>query len=161
MRIWSGSLFAAGLTGAWSFPWVAPLATLNRGLPDAELKALSRVIREYLRRDGGKFTAGLPAIAPLPFSPDDTPAFAFGPTLDITLPETFFDDAGLEPISPAVLGAALLQHPPPGNLPDPPQVSFRAAALAVARFRPLPPHRGHWDGHSLEWEIGKLHWLPK
>ncbi|MCL2190637.1 MAG: hypothetical protein FWB79_01460 [Treponema sp.] len=148
MRAWSGSLFAAGLPGAWSFPWVAPLAALDRGLSRGELKSLSRALRE--RND--RLTAGPPALAPVPLG--DGQAFAFGPSLDLALPDGFFRPR--DAISPTVLGAALLHGPAPGGLPEPPRVSFRAAALAVARFRPLPG-----GGLSLEWEIGELHWLPK
>ena len=82
-------------------------------------------------------------------------------------------------ISPAVLGAALALGPVPEGLPAPPQISFRAAALAVMRLRPLPAgegdgrgsahgygsaggsHGAGWDGMSVEWEMGPLHWLPK
>ena len=163
LRAWSGSLFAAGLAGAWSFPRVAPLAVLAREIPGRELKELARILRECRRADGGRFTAGSPAAAQLPFAPGGSPVFAFGPSLDIALPDAF-SARGLEPIIPAVLGAALVRQPfpgnPPGSLPDPPRVSFRAAALAVARFRPLPAG-DPGDGFSLEWEIGEPHWLPR
>ena len=157
MRMWSSSLFTAGLPGAWSFPWVVPLAAIGQGLSDMELKALSRAIRKQVVPDGRKFTAGPASLAPLPFSQWDSPGdkqlFAFGPSLDIALPET----ATLKPISPTVLGAALLYGPPPDDLPAPPQIAFRAAALAIMRFSALAPG----GEYSFEWEIGKLHWLPK
>lgn len=158
MRAWSGSLFAAGLQGAWSFPWVVPLATLDRKLSDGELKSLSRALREHSRTSGGKFTAGPTALAPLPFFPK---AFAFGPSLDIAIPAEPEGPPPIKPISPAVLGSALLYAPPPDGLPDPPQIAFQASALAVMRFRPLSPGNGHDDDYSFKWEIGKLHWLPK
>ena len=167
MRVWSGSLFAAGLPGAWSFPWVAPLAALASPLPEAQLKSLAHALREHSRPSGGKFIAGPPTLAQLPFATGSKPAFAFGPSLDVAFPSAFFEIEGSAPLKqilPVVLGAALMYGPPPDGLPAPPQISFRASALAVMRFRPLPLGNecgdGQQDGLSFEWEIGKLHWLP-
>ena len=166
MREWSGALFAAGLPGAWSFPWVAPLAALDRGLSDAELRALARGLRE--RSMPGKVVAGPVGLAPLPFTRRGERAHAFGPSLDIALPETLFPAANpgdegpslAGPISPGVLGSALLYGPPPDGLQDPPPIAFRAAALAIMRFSPLATGGGRGD-YSFEWEIGKPYWLPK
>jgi len=178
LRSWSGELFAAGIPGAWSFPRVAPLAALTRALSADELKSMARALRERLRESGGVFRAGPPALAPLPFAPDGKPVFAFGPVLEPAgqdalfafgpAPENSARDAffggrvsPVRRITPAVLGAALLHGPPPAGFPEPPRVSFRASALAVARFRPLYAGNRSGDGLSLEWEIGKLYWLPK
>jgi hypothetical protein len=127
LRAWSASLFAAGLPGAWSFPWVAPLARLKR---------------------------------PTPYSPLPT---IWGSSLSIELSDDFFMPAAGAVdcrISPLVLGAALVQSTAPDGLPAPPQVSFRAAALANMDCRFLPVDNGE-GGYLFEWEIGPLHWLPK
>ncbi|MCL2600841.1 MAG: hypothetical protein FWD88_06645, partial [Treponema sp.] len=111
MRAWSGSLFAGGLLGAWSFPWVVPLAALDRPLPDAELRSIAGIIREHSRPNGGKFTGGPAALAPLPFATPLKPVFALGPTLDIVPPGFFPETFGGTPISPTVWGAALVYGP--------------------------------------------------
>jgi len=36
LRAWSASLFSKGLCGAWSFPWVMPIAALKRPLSGVE-----------------------------------------------------------------------------------------------------------------------------
>ena len=163
LRAWSGALFAAGLPGAWSFPWVAPLAALDGAISDEKLKPLARALREISRPSDGKFAAGALALAAFPFFAEGEDLRVFGPHLDIALDGALFELAeacALRPISPVVLGAALLRGPAPGGLPPPPPVSFRAAALAVMRFRPLDLG-GESGGYSFEWEIGKLRWLPK
>ena len=175
LRAWSASLFAAGLPGAWSFPWVAPLACLKRPLSTAELKSLARVLRreviaqkDLTRRHGeqGEFK--------FLFSPCTLCSLCLcemkgekmsilGPSLSIELSDDFFMPAAEAVdcrISPLVLGAALAHSPLPDGLPPPPQVSFRAAALANMDCRFLPVD-GREDGYFFEWEIGPLHWLPK
>ena len=156
LRAWSASLFSSGLCGAWSFPWVMPIAALKRPLSGAELKSRALMLRQTIELSGGKFTTGPSAIAAL------SDNFVFGPSVNMGLSDGFFDfeDALIRRISPLVIGAALCRD---GSLPDvnPPCLSFRAAALANMRFRPLPSHDGALDDFSFEWEIGKLHWLPK
>jgi hypothetical protein len=159
---YSAALFASGLHGAWSFPWVVPLAALNRPLIATELKALARSLREHIDRSGGKCITGQPVSIALPAISGSTPPSIFGPSLNIELPDNFFEavnDAVLYRLSPLVIGTALIQtdcHEKP--LPDPPQISFRAAALATMSLRPLPDCG--WDSYSFEWSIGTLHWLP-
>ena len=168
LHAYSASLFAAGLPGAWSFPWVAPLAALNRPLAGAELKALARSLREHINQRGGKCIAGPPESAALPAAANTTMPLVFGPRLNIELPDNFFEtcgDAVLCRLSPPVIGAALIDAPDHNAacygkpLPDPPHIFFRAAALANMSLRPLPGCS--WDDYSFEWSIGALHWLPK
>jgi hypothetical protein len=104
----------------------------------------------------------------------------FGPVLRIELPCEFWESCGdaiLRPVSPVVLGSAVVKDT--GNIasggaaidgiclddvPPPPNISFRAAALANMDFRPCLPGTGSsggWDGYSFEWRIGAPHWLPK
>jgi hypothetical protein len=156
LRAWSASLFSGGVCGAWSFPWVMPIAALNRPLSSTELKSSAIILRRAIGLSVGKCTTGLPAIAAL------SDNFIFGPSVNIELSDSFFsfEDAVIRRISPLVIGAALCRT---DSLPDhnPPSLSFRAAALANMRFRSLPSHNGDYDDFSFEWEIGKLHWLPR
>jgi hypothetical protein len=162
LRAWSASLFSAGLPGAWSFPWVIPLAALSRPFSGLELKSRAFMMRSAIGLSGGKITTGPPVFAAL------SDYSVFGPTVNIALQDNFFafEDILVRRISPLVIGAALCQS---GALPDiiraAPNLSFRAAsfraaALANMTFRPLPSHNGEHNDFSFEWEIGKLHWLP-
>jgi hypothetical protein len=157
LRAFSASLFSAGLQGAWSFPWVMPIAALNRPLSGAELKSRALMLRRETELSGGKFTTGQPAIAVLFDN-----VYVFGPTVNIGLSDSFFafEDAITKRISPLVIGAALRQADSP-HLVNPPYISFRAAALANMSFRPLPSDGGAHNNFSFEWETGKLHWLPR
>jgi hypothetical protein len=158
LRAFSASLFSDGLPGAWSFPWVVPVAALNRPLSDAQLKNRALLLRSAAGLSGGKFTTGQPAVAALSDN-----VFVFGPTVNIELPDSFFafeDNAVSGRVSPYVIGAALCQsHSPP--LSGPPVISFRAAALANMSFRPLLSDSVTRNDFSFEWEIGKLYWLPR
>jgi hypothetical protein len=165
LRAWSGALFAAGLEGAWSFPWAAPLAQLNRPLSGMELKRLARILRQCIEQNNdGKLTAGPPSIGPDLYGRGVS---VFGLPLNIELSDAFFEEireSVTRPLTPPVIGAALAADtlPPETVLPEIfppeifPQVSFRAAALANMSYRPIRD-----DGYSFEWKIGKLYWLPK
>jgi len=184
LRAWSDSLFAAGLLSGWSFPGVVPLALLKRPLSAGELRSLAHVLRKNLtlRREGTKgeedieenmkevegktrdfhITALCSLCTPYlcEIKSEKTPVW--GPTLDIELSDDFFlpvAEAVEYSIAPLVLGAALVQDAVPDKLPAPPQVSFRAAALANMEccFRPC----GENDDPVFEWGIGPLQWLPK
>ena len=180
LRAWSASLFAAGFPGARSFPHVAPLAELSRRLSGAELKCLARSLRDFSGVCGDKFFFGPPAGAALPGSNEGY--HTAGPALRLELPVNFFEicgDAVIRPFSPVILGSALVRSAGGGDtatgengnrlpekMPLPPEVSFRAAALANMDFRPFPHEAGlnpdsGLDGYSFEWKIGGLHWLPK
>jgi len=158
LRAWSASLFSAGLCGAWSFPWVMPIAALNRPLSGAELKSRALMLRGTIGLSGGKCTTGPSAIAVLSDN-----VSAFGPAVNIDLSDGFFafeDNAVIRRFSPLVIGCALCKSgAKPGA--DSINLSFRAAALANICFRPLSSHNGAYNEFSFEWEIGKLHWLPK
>jgi hypothetical protein len=136
-----------------------PIAELKRPLSGAELKSRALMLRRIIVLSGGKLTTGPSAIAAL------SDIYVFGPSVNVELSDSFFDfeDAVIiRRVSPLVIGSALCKA---GSLPDAvcpaPRVSFRAAALANMRFRPLPSHDGASDDFSFEWEIGKLYWLPK
>jgi hypothetical protein len=191
LREWSASLFAAGVPGAWSFPWATPIALLKRFLSTEELKSLARALRQHIGE--GKFIAGPPDTSVLSFTDTKTKscvtrceatsyarvdyikrkrqntsslplhlngetASVFGPVLRTELPGDFLsavNEALICRMEPLVIGSALipLHAPLMNDLPAPPQLSFRAAALANMIY--------HEEGSLLEWKIGSLHWLPK
>ncbi|MDR0476278.1 MAG: hypothetical protein LBH43_21755 [Treponema sp.] len=164
LKKYSGSLFAAGFWGAWSFPWVAPLAALSSPLSPAELKQLAAIFREktLALNSGGKMQSLPPAQSPFP---DDFPFMnscnakkpaIFGPALDFTIPElavSLIENKARHWFSPLVFGAALINEA--STPPASPALSFRACALANMDLRPLAA-----DGYSYSWKIGKLCWLP-
>jgi hypothetical protein len=216
LRKWSASLFAAGVPGAWSFPWAAPLALLKRPLSSEELKSLARALRLLLNENNGKLTAAAPALSALSADSSGTEEkFIFGPSLQIKFPDDFFAPAAEAiacRITPLVLGAALIkginiagQSPAPAayggfprqshgvvnpsfphsldqarastvaislrssirgkekadfhslsfkDIPAPPEVSFRAAALANMVYYEK-------NDNFFEWKIGPLQWMPK
>jgi hypothetical protein len=160
LRDWSVSLFSAGLPGAWSFPWVMPIAALNRPLSNAELKSRVLTLRQTIEHSGGKIITGPSSVTAISDN-----VSVFGPTVNIALSESFFDfddNAVIQRVLPLVIGAALCEdgYAPNVNCPAP-NLSFRAAALANMVFRSLPSRNGECNDFSFEWEIGKLCWLPK
>jgi hypothetical protein len=158
LRAWSGALFAAGMAGAWAFPWAAPLACLSRFLSARELRDAACALRELAGKGDGKFRGREAAISPFP--PDGTPT-VYGPRLEPGGFESVLSGgAAAKPVawfSPPVLGAALMTAPSPNPLPEPPAISFRAAALANMLISPL---EGGDRDCSFEWDIGPLRWLP-
>jgi hypothetical protein len=182
LRAWSGALFAAGVYGAWSFPWAAPLAILSRPLSAGELKHCARALREQslAGSNDGKIKTGPAACAAFPagcFGAAEGSAALFGPVFDIAVPSGLFparvSGKIIRRFSPPVLGSALVWGSAPAQnaLPGPPELSFRAAALANMIFRPLGAGDGGGDisiggadtqigDCSFEWKIGKLYWLP-
>jgi hypothetical protein len=176
LRAWSGKLFAAGLAGAWSFPWAAPLACLSRFLSAGELRNAACALRELSGGGDGKFWARSPAASPFPafFVPPQAggPPAVYGLRLEPGGFEHILPGGAASKVirwfSPPVLGAALtdaagpetgaapdvLSSSPP---PDPPVLSFRAAALANMIFSPL---EGGDRACSFEWRVGPLRWLP-
>jgi hypothetical protein len=181
-RRWSEGLFAAGLSGAWAFPWAVPLACLSRPLLPAELREAAVALRESLARGDGKMRTGAAGLCPLPasFSPPppesgemrpaacgewNGPAL-YGPRLEGGDPGQALRGAGaakvLHCFSPLILGSALLEGPgeSPGlgeALPPPPETAFRVAALANMIYRRRDAGKG---ASFFEWKTGKLRWLP-
>ena len=153
LRNYSASLFSAGFSGAFCFPWAAPLAALSRALDDAELKNCSRVLREAL---GSKICAGKGEACAF----ED--AALFGPRIEIdNLPGVLKDAAGkaTEIFPCPVIGTCLLPASDAENaaLPAPPEPSFRAAAVANLYWK----CEDEGEAFSVKWKIGNLRWLPK
>ena len=137
---------------AYSFPWAAPLASLSRPLNIEELKHCARAVRETSLTNDGKINAGETSTALFPVQ--GSPAL-FGPRLDIVLPPNIFDSGKITGLfSPQIIGCCLLTgESKTENLPPPPKVFFRAAAVANMFWRPHPL--------GYKWKIGQLRWLPK
>jgi hypothetical protein len=132
---------------------------LSRPLSGEELKPLARALRQEINKVGSKLTAD----PPVPSTLFDE-VLVYGPSLPMNLPDNFYETVSgaiMRRFSPTVLGAALLHGPLPEGLPAPPQISFRAAALANMNCRFLPLGDGGDCGYQVEWKIGKLSWLPR
>lgn len=158
----SRRLFAAGIPGAWSFPYAAPLALLKRPLLPPELQSLASELRSGTLRDAtdGKINLGKPALVPCP----GFHGF-FGPALDLPPPSLPYPGV-LYPFPKLVLCTGLFA---PGdeallnNIPDIPPVNpafFRAAMVANLTIKPLETVPEGAANYSFTWRIGKPRWLP-
>jgi hypothetical protein len=170
-------LFAIGLDGAFSFPAAAPLALLSRPLLETELKTAAAELRTLLgerkiilsapygESPPGKSVPELsfrPLFVPPPAGSSEGLSF-FGPCLDMplpALPESAVLARWEKPaLAPVILGrgGAELVRGLADKLPSPPELSFRAAALANLAVYPA----GNGEaGYSYAWELGRLYWLP-
>ncbi|GHV14560.1 hypothetical protein FACS189491_11020 [Spirochaetia bacterium] len=166
LQQWSVELFAAGLQGAWSFPWAAPLCIISRFLTKDELNDLAHALREASLAGGqdGKITARDAAALPFPAvkaADACTDLSLYGPALDLKLPEPLFAGSAAAALvhafpSPVLASAIIDDVPLLSSPPPPPVISFRAAAAANMIYRPRPCG----GSYSFEWQIGELHWLP-
>jgi len=153
LRKYSGDLFKAGFSGAYHFPWVAPLAALSQPLNDEELKHFSCALREII---GSKIYADKAAVCA--FEKDAI----FGPLIDIGDLSGALGNASekvTEIFAHPVIGSCLLSAAEAENaaLPAPPQLSFRAAAVANMHWKRTEKH----SALGVKWKIGKLFWLPR
>ena len=155
LRNYSNSLFGAGYSGAYHFPWVAPLALLSQAFNTDELKNCAHILREAVGE--GKINSC--EASSCVFAADTA---LFGPRIDIgILPDSLGGAAkkATEFFTQPIIGACLLSSAENAAfLPPPPQISFRAAAVANMYWRPMK------TGASVvgyKWKIGKLCWLPK
>jgi hypothetical protein len=167
LRKYSDSLFKSGFPGAYSFPWVVPLAAISRSLSEDELKHCARALREAaLFLEKGKISAPETSCisinmnkeldANVELSTNDelsanmksgvhnnSEGILFGPCLDLSLPPNAFNESAAKKIialfSPLVIGSCLLptDKVDTAALPPAPQISFRAAAVANMKWRSL------------------------
>jgi len=164
LRNWSETLFTSGFSGAWSFPWVIPLALLKNTLTDDELKTIAYGIRQEIDKNGGKFRTGLPASIALPGEQGNKTISIYGTVLDFTFNSCLFDHVKekiMAVLQPPVIGAAVYYGSLPDNIPPPPQISFRSAALANMGFYSISGSGNGIGSDFFKWCIGKLFWLPK
>jgi hypothetical protein len=160
LRNHSAALFKAGFDGAFHFPWVAPLFALSRPFNEGELKHAARVLRDIAGK--GKISAAQAAAADFPIN--ENGAVIFGPSLNLTIDsETLGASKKIKSVfSPPVTGSLLCDTGfDYSAIPAPPQLSFRAAAVANMYWRPLRNHAGEQPGGIIgyKWKIGKLCWL--
>ena len=153
LRNYSAALFRAGFTGAFCFPWAAPLAAVSQALNNAELKNCSRALREIA---GSKICSNQSASCAF------EGAALFGPRIDIGGLQDWLGGAAgkvTETFPQPVIGACLLPAAEAGGsaLPVPPQLSFRTAALANMYWKSVD--KG--GAFGARWKIGNLCWLPK
>jgi hypothetical protein len=173
LRNYNKEAVSAGLTGVYSFPWVAPLAELAQPLTAGELKYFACSLRKVFGRD--KMHVAEMSAAVFPSGAEDMTLF--GPRLMIDtdfLTQKCKDTKEFETgkiktvFSDLVIGTFLApktheQQLCAANqkfdtsLRENPPLSFRAAALANMYWRPF--QTGGEVGYK--WKIGKLSWLPK
>jgi hypothetical protein len=181
LRKWSASLFKAGFCGAYSFPWVVPLAILSKSFSHEELKHCALALRESTLRknNDGKIRGTEAAYADFPVSfnsADSAQATAgsvlLGPKLDFAIADEVLSGDLVEStgskithiFSPLLIGSCLLPSctnpaDSPGDtiaIPALPPISFRAAAVANMRWKELSSD----SLVSHEWKIRKPCWLP-
>jgi len=157
LRKYGDLLIKAGLTDVYSFPYVAPLASLSWSLNTGELKQIANTLRDNI--GSGKLSAGGDAAAVFPGY--EKKLTLCGPCLDIVIPRNVFK-CGIKKItdifSPLVIGCFLIKDNKKISLEiSHDKLAFRAAAIANMYWRPL-----RIDGEiCYEWKIGKLCWLPR
>jgi hypothetical protein len=170
LQAWSGTLFAQGVCGAWSFPQVLPLAVVSKFFSGEELNTLARILRDTSIADGrdGMFCTGNAGTSLLSKSDKEsgncsTTVTIYGSALNTNLTDLVFSGTAAEKVLcrpfPSVIGTAILDKNKelPPVIPPVPQISFRAAAVANMLYTPM--ETGDFSC-SYKWKIGKLHWLP-
>jgi hypothetical protein len=160
LRSRSAELFASGFLGAWSFPQAAPLALLSAPLTEEELRELAWNLRRRSLEEGrdGMMQSGASAVLPLD-PPGGPPLKIYGPALELRVGSGDFGsgEGKILAVLPPILGCAVLAGCETGAAEIPGRFTFRAAAAANMRYRPLP---GGDRDYSFSWKIGKLRWLP-
>jgi hypothetical protein len=182
----SGSLFAAGIAGAFSFPPAAPLALVSRPFSQPELRSLASALRAGTALAGnGKINPGPPILQPCP----GFHSF-YGPSLDLPPPPLPYPGV-LYPFPVLALCIALIEAGAEAALENAEAApalpanpaAFRAAMVANLSIRPLFGNAGSCDGtgssggigsgnstgsgiaagepnYSFAWRIGPPCWLP-
>ena len=143
-------------TGFCHFPHVAPLAALSRPFTKDELKQCAHAIREITMER--KIIAG--EMTAVPFPANDEKTFLFGPRLDPVIEQNLLINTKstekklTDFFLTQVIGCCLTNE---NMIAAPPQLSFRAAAVANMYWKPVNIK----GALGCEWKIGELIWLPK
>jgi hypothetical protein len=159
LRKYCGLMLKEGLTDVYSFPYIAPLASLSSALNTEELKQIAYSLRK---------TAGSDKISA---EGDDVTAFPdnekrlslAGPRLNIAIPKNVFESGTkkiIDIFSPLVIGCFLTKdNKKLMRLPEihREKLAFRAAAAANMYWRTLRVNGEIY----YKWKIGKLCWLPR
>jgi len=158
LRKYSGTLLKEGFEGAYSFPWVAPLASLLRPLNPQELKNIAHAFR----KSAGNCKFNTEGTETIQFPPKGNNEVLSGPRLDLSLPPDLLKGIG-DPFPSIIIGTRLFQGGQNMKpLPCPPAISFSAAAVANMIWQPVSlSAKDGQDVYGYKWKIGKLSWLPK
>jgi len=154
------SMIKAGLTDVYSFPYIAPLASLSRALNSEELRQIAHSLRKNL--GSGKIQAEEWDAAAV-FPRCEKNLALIGPKLNIYIPQNVFSQAEKKInalLSPPVIGCFLIKDDKElSSLLEIPRekLEFRAAAIANMLWRPLQANGEIY----YKWKIGKLYWLPR
>ena len=155
---YSGELFRAGFSGAYGFPFAAPVFITDKPFSGDELKRTALFLREASTRNGfsGKFTGtrtGTREIAP----------GLFLGSLDVDVPlENYSPDVRGVPVPGLSLALTVLKQDERDRFIrysadfEAGLVSFRAAAVANMVYR----YSDTRDSFSCSWETGRSVWLP-
>ena len=160
LRRYSDTLFKAGFWGGHHFPWVAPLARLSKPLKDTELKEIGYNISHRFAKISHGFSQ-IPTDFHGFINKDlaifGSPLISFNKILEEFFMRPERKVSKYKIYSPAILGNCLLLKGE--QFPDipPPNLSFKAAAIANMRFRIIETQ----DSIESRWKIGKLFWLKK
>jgi len=159
LRKFGNLIIKAGLTDVYSFPYIAPLASLSGALNTEELKQIAHSLRDNI--GSSKISAEGDSVTVFPGYEKNLSLT--GPRLNIVFPQNVFD-GGIKKIttifSPLVIGCFLtkdnkklisLQELPREKL------AFRATAIANMYWRSLQINGEIY----YKWKIGKLCWLPR
>ncbi|GBU27523.1 hypothetical protein R84B8_01056 [Treponema sp. R8-4-B8] len=158
-RKYGDLMVKAGLTDVYSFPYVAPVASLSRALSAGELKQIANSLRKNI--GSGKISTEGDAVTAFPC--DDKNLTLSGPCLNISIPQNVFE-SGIKKInalfSPLVIGCFLTKdNKKLISLPEikREKLAFRAAAVANMYWQTLEVNGEIY----YKWKIGKLYWLPR
>ena len=145
---------------AYSFPCIAPLASLSRSLNEDELKTFARSLRETTGWEKINITEA--STCPFPISEGTA---LFGPALDLNVSRLSISSSKIKNFFfPIIIGSCLIPKTNKQQLSglcafasSQEKTAFRAAAIANMYWKPVK-----LDGEiAYKWKIGKLCWLPK
>jgi len=164
LQKYSDSMIKNGLSGVYSFPHAAPLASLLKPLNVNELKQTARSLRDYAGKE--KFLAAETSVCE--FNTGGEKMNLFGPRLNLKNPLNVYNN-GHKKIdkfdsffSEVIIGSFLLPKTSEQSrillqLQINKEISFRAAAIANMAICPVTIN----DESGYKWKIGKLCWLPR
>jgi len=188
LQKYSDKLFKTTARSVYNFPWVAPLAALSRSLNTDELKHLARSLREITA--GEKIRSECTQTVVFPAGKKEMTLFGPRLDLDnlkfLTLRHKEHEgkyeidnySSKIKSIfSPIITGIFLTQKDieqqlhdtdtsscgswlKNNDLPMPPKLSFRAAALSNMYWQPFKTDAQSGGAIGYKWKIGELHWLP-
>ena len=162
LQKYSDLLFKNGLTGVYTFPQVAPLASVSRSLNTDELK----LVAGSLRKTAGDDKFNITEASTCAFPAGEEEMTLFGQVLELNNRDALsFTSTKIKYFfSQIIFGVCLIPKTHKQQARDGlcgswsnPQNSFRAAAIANMSWKPVKQ-----DGEiAYMWKIGKLTWLPK